>query len=187
MDDTDGSYRVTIDGPGVRIQREVTDDIARQLVIAVMASAESADSIATTAAQPATPGSMVTAPIPTEGEGPDLSLREFMDTALPKRNPDKLTAIAVFLKRHRATPTFKPAALEKGFEDAAEPKPGNLPRDIKWAVKNGWIAPSSETPGSYYVTSAGEQAVEERFPPDLLKRTGAERGKKRTRSGKKGD
>ena len=186
MEDTDGSYRVIIEGPGVRIEREVTDDVGRQLVIAVMAGSESAVSIATTAAQPTTPGSVI-APIPMEGEGPALSLREFMDSVLPKRNPDKLTAIAVFLKRHRAMPTFMRADLTKGFEDAAEPMPGNLGRDVKWAVKNGWIAPSSEEQGSYYVTSAGEQAVEGRFPPDLLKKTGVERGKKRTNSGKKGE
>lgn len=185
MEDTDGSYRVIIEGPGVRIEREVADEVGRQLVMAVMANSESAGSVATTAARPTTPSSTV-APIALEGEGPALSLREFMDSVLPKRNPDKLTAIAVFLKRHRAMPTFMRADLTKGFEEAAEPMPGNLARDVKWAVKNGWIAPSSEEPGNYYVTSAGEHAVEGRFPADLLKKTGAERGKKRTSSGKKG-
>ena len=117
VDETVGSYRVTIEGPGVRIEREVADDVGRQLVMAVMASSESADTIATAGTQPTVPTSMAAPPIPMEGAEPDLSLREFMDTVLPKRNPDKLTAIAVFLKRPPCDANFQARRLGEGFRE----------------------------------------------------------------------
>lgn len=107
----------------------------------------------------------------TSDGGPALSIREFLNEHGPKRSPDKIAAIGVYLKDHDGKDIFSKSDLEKAFEDAAERIPGNLSRDINWVVKAGWIAPKPGAKGMYYVAHSGREAVAKKFPPEIVKKT----------------
>lgn len=157
-------YKVRLTGPGINIERQVAEAIAQQVVLLTMGAEPSATG-SETAKLPVGGGTAV------RGVRRDVSVAEFLADSQASRGPDKVTAIGVFLRNHGGKATFSIPDLKKGFEDAAESVPGNLPRDINWAKKVGWIAPKAGQRGVYYVTATGMQAVTRKFPPDLLKNT----------------
>jgi hypothetical protein len=55
--------------------------------------------------------------------------------------------------------------------DAGDSVPGNLPRDLKWAVRVGWIAPRPGQAGTYYVTGTGSQTVQNKFPKEAVEKS----------------
>ena len=173
-------YKISIEGPGLKMDREVAEEVGQQVVMLVMSGG------AIPAVTPPSRDEAKSArPVATTPGDALLSMREYLDAVEPKRNPDKVVAIGLFLKTHRNRTTFTSADLESGFEEAAEPVPGNLPRDVKWAVKNAWIAPSTGEKGSYYVTAEGQKAVEAKFPRDLIKKTTVPQRKKSGSRGQK--
>jgi hypothetical protein len=107
-------------------------------------------------------------PRPTAGER--LSLREHMDEFEPKRNPDKILAIAAYLVDMGGMETFTPDDVKKQFRDAAEPVPANYPRDWGWAVSNRWLAKADE-PGEFYITMRGRDALAQKFSADVKRAT----------------
>jgi hypothetical protein len=94
-----------------------------------------------------------------------------MDEFEPKRNPDKILAIAAYLTDTRGMETFTPADVKKEFKNAAEPVPGNYPRDWQWAVNNGWLARDDEDPTEFYVTGKGRDALAAKFSADVKRAT----------------
>jgi hypothetical protein len=108
-------------------------------------------------------------------------VREFLLQQEAKRIPEQIATMALYLKNHRTTPVFTGKDLVKTFEDAQEPVPKNLSRDIGWTVRIGWIAPKLGMKNTYYLTSSGEAAVGAKFPPDVRKKTKASRSSRRGR------
>jgi hypothetical protein len=110
------------------------------------------------------------------------SLATFVNSANAKSAPEKITAIGVFLHKHQNTNAFNRAALEQAFSEAAEAVPQNLPRDLKRAVKSGWIAGKPGERGVFYVTGSGKQAVSSGFQDNPRRRAAKARHRaKRTR------
>jgi hypothetical protein len=158
-------YKVTLSGAGLTLERAVTKHIGDQIAVLILTGAEAA------------------------GGGPDgsaggmkvggtkrtlastTSVREFLNASGAKRSPDKIAAIGVYFLEHEGKEGFSKSDIEKGFEAAAEPVPGNLARDINWAIKASWIAERSGDKGSFYVTNSGKDAVTRKFPKELLKKT----------------
>lgn len=165
----DRPYKVTLQGAGLTLEREVTKHVGDQIAVLILTGADPG------AEAPAGIGSGALNTKGGAGRGhaaaAKASIREFLNFSEPKRSPDRITAIGVYLQDHEAKDTFSRADIEKGFEAAAESVPANLPRDISWAVRAGWIAPKSGSDGSFYVTNSGREAVTKRFPNELLKRT----------------
>ncbi len=100
-----------------------------------------------------------------------VSVREFLDEHNAKRNPDIITAVALYMSIYDNKPYFTREDILNAFETAAEAVPKNFPRDLKWAIKIGWIAEKRGTKDTYYVTSSGKSAVNTSFPNELLKKT----------------
>jgi len=75
------------------------------------------------------------------------------------------------MKLYEGKETFSVSDMRKAFESAAEPMPGNLNRDVNWTARAGWIAPKHGMKGMFYLTSSGEEAVNKKFPGELLERT----------------
>jgi len=180
---TSDVVKVTLDGAGLKLEREVPKEIGEQIAVLIFSGGAMGGSAGAT-------GSSATALKGASGAGAAgpanlgsaaaLSVREFLNGSDAKRSPDKIAAIGVYLKDHNHKDLFTKDDVQKGFEDAGEPVPGNLPRDVKWAVKAGWIAPKSGAAGQYYVTNTGRDAVAKKFPKDLLKKTRIEGGSKKT-------
>jgi hypothetical protein len=176
------TYKLTLEGGGVKVDRHVDEDVALQILAAVMGGRAPRLS------------SRMTAPFPSETPRPDrsrglgdLSVREYMDDVEPKRKVEKILAIAGYLTNVREVDTFTPDDLKKEFRNAREPVPGNYARDFRWAVANGWLAPAADLPGEYYVTDRGQQALAAKFSDEIKKATGVDKTTRRRRTTKKGE
>lgn len=171
------TYKLTLKGGGFSFDREVDEATAFQIVAAVMggatlprvtsAGAGSAHAVDLVRQRPAA--------------ADRLSLREHMDELEPKRNPDKILAIAAYLVDTGGMETFAPDDVKKEFRNASEPVPANYARDWNWAVSNGWIARADDEPGEFYVTQKGREALSQRFSADVKRSTTQGARRRRTR------
>jgi hypothetical protein len=167
--------KITIKGPGINVERDVADGVAREVLLLVLGgrAAEQRDGADDQS-------SLQRAPL--RGEQPlhgRMKLREFLNAHNPKRHPEKIATIAEYLKTYESKATVTKQSLAKAYEDASEPVPGNLSRDITWSVKIGWLAAKQGERDTYFITSSGSQAVRTKFPPELRKKTKVSRGGRR--------
>lgn len=163
-------YTIKITGPGLNFEQEVAEDVAKRTMLSVL-TGEIPVNI-NTEKKPDTNSNYTKPDLVDDGYSkPDLSIREFLLKYEPKRNPDKITAIALFLKKKMNKKTFSKTDIIESFENAAEPVPKNLGRDIRWALKSGWIAAKTGEDDVYYITGTGQTAVEEKFPTEMVKNT----------------
>jgi hypothetical protein len=169
--------RLKLIGQGVSVDRTVSVEVAQQIV-AIALGATSAFSLG--AGTQGTAGESKTG-----GGRPPASVREFMLQQEAKRIPEQIATMALYLKNNRNTAVFSSKDLVKTFEDAQEPVPKNLSRDIGWAVRIGWIAPKVGMKNTYYITSSGEAAVGAKFPSEVRKKTKHMTSGRRTRKHRK--
>ncbi len=175
-------FDLSLTGTGISLSRKVNRDAALQILAIAMGS--SGDISAGTAyverGQRQQPRSSV--------GGERVSVREYLDEVEAKRNPDKILAIGKYLVAHRNQRSFTSEQVKAQFRAAGEAIPGNFPRDLRWAITNGWMAEDHAAPGEYYVTSSGEAALTAHFSKEIKKRTGqsklgGRRRKKKTGNG----
>ena len=148
---------VTVEGPGVSVTREVTDEQAAEILNVILRPLGSA-----------LPGTL--AGRGSVGREISGSLGEFFRSTAPRRNPDKILTIAHYMKTVEGKDLFLPEDILARFKEVGEPPPGNFNRDLRWTKRNAWIAADVKT-GQYYVTGSGSAAVEGGFPDDVTKAT----------------
>jgi hypothetical protein len=175
------TYKLTLKGGGLSVDREVDQATAFQILAAVMGGATRP--AVTLSGRGAAHTVDVTRPQPPAVGG--LSLREHMDEFEPRRNPDKILAIAAYLTDMREMETFTSDDVKKEFRSASEPVPGNYARDWRWTISNGWIAKADGFPGEYYVTGKGRDALSAKFSDDVKKGTRVNKTARRRRAPKK--
>lgn len=171
--DAEQLYIVSIKGDGIAVEKSVPAQIAREVMNVVMGGAP--------------PGNAAASTKRAEGlNGPSLgvrrtSLREFLEESQAQRNPDKITVIAEYLFQFEEAEVFTREDIRGRFRLAGEAPPANFPRDFMWAIKNGWIAEDSKSPGSFYVTHKGRNAIENKFSGEIKKGTSQLTGRRRRR------
>jgi hypothetical protein len=176
------SYKLTLTGGGLTVDRDLDQATAFQVLAVVMGGATLPP------IQSVSTGGGRVADLPrTHTAVGRLSLREHMDEFEPKRNPDKILAIAAYLVDVRGTETFTPDDVKKEFRSAAEPLPANYPRDWAWAVSNGWLAKADDEPGEFYITQRGREALTQKFSADVKRATKQGNTGRRRRTKKKAD
>lgn len=156
-------YHVKLTGQGMRIDREVSAEVAHRIVAFVM-GVEGSELGAAAPLFPK-PGETGTQSGGT-GEKPPVSVREYFSQHEAKKIPQQIATIGMYLKAHSGKVAFTKKDLVQGFEDAQEPGPKNLPRDISLTVSKGWIAPKVGQKNTYYVTGTGEDSVRNKFKSD---------------------
>jgi hypothetical protein len=180
------TYKLKLSGEGLQLEQEISSDVAHSIVRFVFGGGIPAVTAKTSiSATPLIPSSPL--PASNSGEVAALSVREFLEAHSAKRIPEQIATIALYLKLYQSSPVFGSKDLIRNFEDAQEPVPGNLSRDIAWATKIGWIAPKSGAKKIYYLTGTGETAVNSKFPEDVKKKTKVSfrpRKKQKSKSGK---
>jgi hypothetical protein len=67
--------------------------------------------------------------------------------------PEKILLLAAWHEAREGTTPWRSADMDDTFKLAKESPPSNFPRDIKNAIKSGWI--HNETPRTYVVTRTG--------------------------------
>ncbi|MCI4330267.1 MAG: hypothetical protein L3K19_00250 [Thermoplasmata archaeon] len=142
----DPEFEVIIRGPGVSVERKVGRLTAQRAVVVILGDG-------TTELPPMSPSPTQLGPETIEGDSP--SLREYWTRLRLDSNPAKIAAIGAHSRAYHRKPTFSRDDLRAAFVSAGEPMPRNLPRDIKKAVRAGYIAPSPGNDAGYYVTATG--------------------------------
>jgi hypothetical protein len=67
--------------------------------------------------------------------------------------PEKILLLGAWHEARGGTTPWRSADMDETFKQAKENPPSNFPRDIKSAIKSGWI--HNETPRTYTVTRTG--------------------------------
>ncbi len=167
----DGQYKVSLEGEGLTLTRNVSKEVGEQILLLVVTGnvGTAKVSVPVAPAAPAAPTAenvVASAPIKTavvEGDG----LAEFLASHSAKRNPDKIAALAYWLKTERGRASFTKDDLPKLFEAAGERPPANLSRDFTLTKEAGWIHPLVNDPDSYQLTNKGRTAVTSNFSTGL--------------------
>jgi hypothetical protein len=148
-------FTIQIEGPGLTLKREAEEALVLRILGVLLGSKAQTMFTQTSGLQsPATPPVVVA----NLGESP----REYLDRSGAKTNPEKITALGLYLRAQETEP-FTPRSLRDLFVSAGEATPKNLPRDIKDTVRAGWLAARPDQPDSYYITNRGEAAAAGRF------------------------
>lgn len=94
---------------------------------------------------------------------PLSSPREAVLDSGAKTNAQKILILGQYIADRDGTDEFAPAELKTLFVKAGEAAPRNLARDIRDAIRAGYITESIETTGVYVVTNTGRKAIAEGF------------------------
>ncbi len=110
------------------------------------------------------PGTFAAAP-PKDSrvKGGGASPRESLEASGAKSNPEKVVAFALHVIRQGGKAAFTSDDVKPLFGRAGEPTPRNLSRDMRDAVRVGWIAESDTNTGEYYVTDKARDVLETGF------------------------
>lgn len=167
---TEAVSKLSIEGSGLKFEREIPDAVVLKILKLVLTGggAQGDDS-------------------QVDEDRPDSAntarreaLAEYYRRVAPKKNPQRLTVIATYLEQTLGRSSFTPEDLRGQFRHVGESAPANLPRDFRDAVTEGWIAENHDSPGQYYVTQSGRDAVASSFSAEGGRRGGRPRRRKRT-------
>jgi len=168
-------YKVRIEGDGFLLERNVSKDIGEQIVVSILTEKFDDpgpdDGVQPEQSEGGIGSKQDEDKKSAKRQTPAISIRELLDKSNAKRTPDKIAAIGYYFETHDNRLVFSKDDIVKAFESAAESVPKNIARDIKWAVRAAWIAPKIDQKGLYYVTHGGKQAVDRKFPKEILKKT----------------
>src|SRR5437899_1374623 len=93
VQEADGpAYSLSLTGEGITVEREVSADVAREIISVVMGG-----TVGPRGARPAKPGARTPS---------GLSLREFIDAAGAKKNPQIVAAIGLYMSDHEGQARF---------------------------------------------------------------------------------
>ncbi len=96
------------------------------------------------------------------------SLREFLKSKDPKNSVDASLFIAYYMEKDGSLTPFTVEDLGAGFDDAREPRPGNMSDMVYKLARRGLVAEAPEKKGgskAYVVTNSGERFVENGLKP----------------------
>lgn len=93
----------------------------------------------------------------------NLSLGEFVHKHQPTSYPEKMVAIAAYLKEFKGKDIFSPEDIRPSFRTIGDIPPANFGRDFRIAMTKTWIARDGEDHNSYYITNAGLNALNSNF------------------------
>ncbi|RLF02755.1 MAG: hypothetical protein DRK00_09620 [Thermoprotei archaeon] len=94
----------------------------------------------------------------------ELSLPEFLGQIELKNNPERMTAIAYYMRIVEGLEEFTLKDLLERWREAALKMPGNPRRDLREAIRRGWISPTSDKK-QYYITRTGIKFIENKLKP----------------------
>src|SRR5438876_5496441 len=167
------SIRLIIQAAGLNLQAAVTDDALPELItITQKFRDQDAASSAGTAVSPAAgkePADGSAGPL-----GEDMlktrlgsyGAAELLNQLQWDTYPEKILVLGAWHEARGGGTSWKSSDMDTVFKQAKEAPPSNFPRDIKAAIKAGWI--QTHTPRTYSVTRTGWNRV-----TDALSKVGA--------------
>lgn len=146
------AYEVTVKGEGVDMAKEVEEEKALAVLSILMGVR--APALASAGNRPAPGGHAGGA-----GSPPDLTIGEFVAESVVSTNPERIAAIAMYLRDYRGEPTVEQKDIPALFQQAGESPPKNPSRDMTKAVGKRLMAEDANKPGHFRVTRTGEKLV----------------------------
>lgn len=170
-DSTPGSpdepmYKLSLKGKGIIVEQDVSADVAKDIIAVVMGGA--------TGPRTNRGGTVARA----SGTGSNVSIREFIDDAGARKNPQIVSAIGLYLTDVDGQDRFTRPEVKAKFSQAGEPTPANISRDVALAATSGWIA--EDPRNQFYVTDTGRRAIEAKFEGQKIRRPRRRTTKKAT-------
>jgi hypothetical protein len=154
------SIKVIIQAPGLNLQAAVTDEALPELITITQKFRDQDTASSSAAGAPAAPGKE-----PTDGTAGPLS-EDMLKTRLGSYGaaellnqlqwdtyPEKILLLGAWHEARGGSTPWKSSDMDSVFRQAKEGAPSNFPRDIKVAIKSGWI--HAHTPRTYSVTRTG--------------------------------
>ncbi len=154
------SIKVIIQAPGLNLQALVTDDALTELITitqkfrdqdAVPAAAAAVPP--TAAAEATTNGSAAVNEEILKARLTSFGAAELLNQLRWDAYPEKILLLGAWHEARGGTTPWKSSDMDSVFRQAKEGAPSNFPRDIKVAIKSGWI--HTHTPRTYSVTRTG--------------------------------
>ncbi len=159
------SIKLSISAPGMAIQAHVKDEALPELIKLTQQfreeSSPSGESLVGATVLPVGNSSG------TAGEEAVKSLlkshgaAELLTLVKWERFPDKILLLGAWHEAGGGNTPWRSADMDTLFSQAKERPPANFPRDIKQAIKSGWI--HAATPRTYIVTGTGWRRIGEAF------------------------
>jgi hypothetical protein len=162
---SDMSIKVILQAPGLNLQASVKDEALGELIKITQEYRDQDAGLAAAASTGAidTSGNVASAAIGDE-EGLRARLSsygaaELLNQMRWETYPEKILLLGAWHEARGGSTPWKSADMDETFGQAKESPPANFPRDIKRAIKSGWI--HAVTPRTYYVTRTGWNKVSE--------------------------
>jgi hypothetical protein len=155
------SIKIIIQAPGLNVQAAVTDAALAELIrITQEYRDQNTEDVVT--ALPTTlsdqpKGSTIPGEEATKGLLASYGAAELLNHLHWETHPEKILLLAAWHEARGGNAPWKSADMDAVFLNAKERSPANFPRDIKTAIKSGWI--HSHTPRTYSVTRTGWNKV----------------------------
>jgi hypothetical protein len=166
------SYHLSVKGDGIQVSQDIDKDTALSVISLLLGGQ--------VATRPNTVGVAVT---PSHADQTQLTLGEFVEESGARSNVDKIVAIAVYKTRYDNVSDFSRQDMNTWFQEAGEPVPGNLPRDVSVARTARYIAPRGAGSTQFYVTTTGFKALDQKFSGEAKRPTAAPKRRRRRAMG----
>lgn len=140
---------VIIRGEGLMIDREISGDLADELVVRILSQNN---------------GTTRDKAAETTIEGGVESVAGFLKECGAGRSVERIVAIGWWLKEKKSINMFGRREVKEMLEEAGYGVPKNLSRDLAWSVDVGWIVRKEGQKGVYYLSQKGREVVEAKFP-----------------------
>jgi hypothetical protein len=158
------SIKVIIQAPGLNLQASVTNDALTELITITQkfrdqdaVSAAAATVPLTAAAEATTDGSTAVNEEILKARLTSFGAAELLNQLRWDTYPEKILLLGAWHEARGGTTPWKSSDMDSVFRQAKEGAPSNFPRDIKVAIKSGWI--HTHTPRTYSVTRTGWNRV----------------------------
>jgi len=155
------SIKIIIQASGLNLQAAVTDDALPDLIMITQKfrdqdAAASSGAGTQSAAAKELPVNGSTAPLGEEMLKTRLGsygAAELLNQLQWDTYPEKILLLAAWHEARGGSTPWKSSDMDTVFRQAKEAPPSNFPRDIKAAIKSGWI--HTHPPRTYSVTRTG--------------------------------
>jgi hypothetical protein len=163
------SIKITIEASGLRLSGSLRDEALTTLLQLIQEKRD--DTVTVPSPVAAAPLQLPTATneVPNGNGGEDLvknMLRglggaELLNQLKWESFPEKILLLGAWHEARGGNTPWRSADMDDAFSSAKENPPSNFPRDIRSAIKAGWI--HNETPRTYIVTRTGWNRIREQL------------------------
>jgi hypothetical protein len=170
-------FRVTIAGPGFKLDRPIDGNVVAQITALVFGGA-AFQQPAPYALGRRVGGDEV---VDLDHDGGDTqqsggraieqTLGEYLEEVAPKTVVDKITAVGEFLYLNEDMQDFSTEDFKRALLDIRDDVPKNISRDFSTALQSRYISKAAGSDKRYFVTKTGRAALENHFPRPARKRS----------------